>query len=108
TELLAFKAMSLIDLGRAGEAEPIIAALEARKVDFRAKGWVPALRARLALATPAGRPPSIAELLDAVKSAQAALKEHWAEPVFSCILGQCLASLGRRDEARGALTAAAD
>ncbi len=108
TELLAFKAVSLQEVGRAAEAQPLVDAITRRTADFRARGWAAAFAARRAVVRADGMPPSAPELLAAVKSAETATRENRSEPVFLYVLGQVLASLGRTTEARTAWGAAAD
>ncbi|MCC6660590.1 MAG: tetratricopeptide repeat protein [Phycisphaerales bacterium] len=91
-DMLAFKALSLIDLGRGSDAVPVAAALEAMQGDFRGHAWARAITALLHRET-AG-PRATCEAL------QGALGEYPDEPVLSFLTGEALARLDRFDEAR--------
>ncbi len=99
SELLAFKALALRDLGRSAEAAPIVQTLKGRPGDFRARGWALALGSLTEV-------PSDGALAQ-LKAMQTAIKEIPNEPVLLYFLGQALAALDRREEARTAWGSAA-
>ncbi len=92
SEILAFRALTLRNLGRADEAKAIAAALRTRDRDFIARAWSNVLPAVI----------ETTESKAALSMIDAAIKEHDAEPVFAFFRGEVLARLGRGDEARAA------
>jgi tetratricopeptide (TPR) repeat protein len=97
SDVLVFRVLSLRDRGDADEAKKAAAELESRDRDFRARAWTLALKPLLDNATPQ----------DALRGLDAALKEYPGEPVLAFLRGECLARLGRTDEARTVWTALA-
>lgn len=89
TEVLALRANALMTLGRTGEASALIERIESRVHDYRAGPWASVLRLGAQGTSPADR---VASLTSAVKA-----NPH--EPIFTSMLGEQLASLGRREEA---------
>jgi tetratricopeptide (TPR) repeat protein len=92
SEILAFRALVLHDLGRAADAATVVAALRARARDYLAHAWSSVLGAWDDKADPK----NTLALVDA------AIKEHHAEPVFAFFRGNILERLGRAEEARQA------
>jgi len=92
SELLAFKAMSLTQLGRGNELAAIVEELKRRRDDFRARAW--------ALALDKFTDTSVAGRVASVKNLQAAQREDPSEPILAFALGEALVALDRTEEAR--------
>jgi tetratricopeptide (TPR) repeat protein len=91
-DLLAFKALSLLDLGRGAEADAVIESLASIRGDFAADAWADALQAV--------RGRERAGEQATLRALRAAQKKHPAEPVITFLVGDALARLSRFDEAR--------
>jgi predicted Zn-dependent protease len=99
SSLLAYKALSLYQLGRKGEAAPIVDALATRREDPVALCWATALRARFA---------DNFEPLSATRAYKEALTRDQKNGIVQFMLGEAYARLGEMDLAINAWRMAMD
>lgn len=90
SEIRAFRALSLYELGRRDEAIAVLTELRARTRDFAARAWSAALTAVLETDDPK----------QALEHIASAMKEDPYEPTFLFLRGEYLRRLGRGDDAR--------
>lgn len=98
SKLLGFHALTLYELRRSSQADPIVAALANRK-DDESHAWAMALQARYA-AHPAGP-------AEQIKTFRGAIARDPGNPIFHVMLADALAELGENENAIEAWTAAA-
>lgn len=98
SDLLAFRALSLSRLGETATARTIIEALGKHKGDYRAEAWSTVI--------PLMMPDDDTPDLKAISALREASTTNPYEPIVHVMLGDHLAALGRREEARRAWTAA--